>query len=124
MNVFFVREGKLLTPPIHDTILAGITRDSVIRLAEHLSIPVAETALQIDEIVRDIESGKITEAMACGTAAVITGIGSFRFEDGRIVEVGHAPGPITSQLYDILSGIQFGHKRDPFGWVRRVDRAG
>lgn len=125
MNVFFVREGKLVTPPIHDTILAGITRDSILRLAEHLSIPVEETPLQIDEVVRAIETGRITEAMACGTAAVITGIGSFRFDDGRIVEVGAGPtpGPVSSRLYDILTGIQFGRAKDPFGWVRRVDRA-
>jgi len=125
MNVFFVREGKLVTPPIHDTVLPGITRDSILRLADHLSIPVAEQPIQIDEAVEDIEAGRITEAIACGTAAVITGIGSFRFEDGRIVEVGHGstPGPITSQLYDLLSGIQFGHEKDPFGWVRRVDPA-
>ena len=124
MNVFFVREGKLLTPPIHDTVLPGITRDSIMRLADHLSIPMAEEPIQIDEAVRDIEAGRITEAMACGTAAVITGIGSFRFDDGRIVEVGRGttPGPITSRLYDILSGIQFGRERDPFGWVRRVER--
>jgi branched-chain amino acid aminotransferase len=125
MNVFFVREGQLLTPPIHDTILAGVTRDSIIRLAQHLAIPVAETPVQIDEVVRDIEAGKITEAMACGTAAIITGINSFRFEDGRVVEVGHGPtpGPISSRLYDILTGIQFGREKDPFGWVHRVERA-
>ncbi len=125
MNVFFVRDGKLLTPPIHDTVLAGITQDSILHLARHLSIPIEETLLDIDEIVRDIESGKVTEAMACGTAAIITGINSFRFEDGRIVEVGRGqvPGPVSSRLYDILTGIQFGREKDPFGWVRRVEPA-
>lgn len=123
MNIFFVREGELLTPPVHDTILAGVTRDSIIHLARHLHIPVAETPLQIDEVVRDIEAGKITEAMACGTAAVITGINSFRFEDGRIIELGRAPGPVSSRLFEILTGIQFGREKDPFGWVRRVEKA-
>jgi branched-chain amino acid aminotransferase len=121
MNVFFVREGQLLTPPLGDTALPGVTRDSILKLAQHLGIPVAEKPLQIDEVVRDIRSGKITEAMACGTAAVVTGIGSLRFEDGEIVELKQAtPGPVASQLYEILQGIQFGREKDPFGWVRRV----
>jgi len=126
MNVFFVRDGTLVTPPIHDTILPGITRDSVLKLAHHLSIPVVEEPLQIDQVVRDIESGKVTEALACGTAATITGIGSFRFENGRVLKVGSGlvPGPISSRLHEILQGIQFGHQADPFGWVRRVESAG
>jgi branched-chain amino acid aminotransferase len=123
MNIFFVRQGQLVTPPLSDTILAGVTRDSILRVAAHLGIPHAETPLHIDEIVAGIQSGKVSEAIACGTAAVITGIGAFRFEDGRIIHVGNGqPGPITSQLYEILTGIQFGHQPDPFGWVRKVPR--
>jgi branched-chain amino acid aminotransferase len=123
MNVFFVRDGTLITPPLNGTILNGITRDSLLRVAPDLGIPAREEVVHIDEVVRDIESRRITEAIACGTAAVLTGIRSLQFEDGRVVRLpGETAGPLTSKLYDRLVGIQYGEYPDPYGWVTEVCR--
>ena len=122
MNIFFVRDGELLTPPTNDTILPGITRNSVLKLAEHLAIPAREARLNIDEVMADIREGRITEVFACGTAATITGIGALSLESGEIARVqSDGPGKITSQLYDLLQGIQFGSQPDPFGWMVKVE---
>ena len=83
MNVFFVENDTLYTPPLHGTILPGITRDSVIQLAHDLGIPVKETPINIDQAAEKIGSGKITEVFACGTAAVVIGINEFLFESGK-----------------------------------------
>ncbi|HET8549295.1 MAG TPA: branched-chain amino acid aminotransferase [Bryobacteraceae bacterium] len=123
MNVFFVRDGTLITPPLTNTILNGITRDSILRVAPDLGIPVREEVIDINDVVREIESGRITEAIACGTAAVLTGIRSLQFEDGRVVRLpGNAAGPVTSRVYDRLVGIQYGDDPDPYGWITEVCR--
>jgi branched-chain amino acid aminotransferase len=124
MNVLFVENGTLVTPPLSGTILAGVTRDSVLALAAAQGMAVREYAYGSKELVAGIESGAITEMIACGTAAVVTGIRTLRFEDGRRLNVGAgAPGPMTSLLFDKLQGIQFGKLADPFGW-RQVVVAG
>ena len=118
MNVFFVENGTLLTPPLHDTILPGITRDSVIQVARDLGIPVSETPIQIDEAAEKIKSGRITEVFACGTAAVVIGIDEFVFETGRRVAIGKGvAGELTSKLNYQLQGIQFGRLPDRHGWT-------
>jgi branched-chain amino acid aminotransferase len=123
MNVFFVRDGELITPPLNQTILNGITRDSMLRVAPDLGIPAREEVIHIDDVVRDIESGRITEAIACGTAAVLTGIRSLQFENGRVVRLpGDTAGPVTSAVYDRLVGIQYGEHPDPYGWITEVCR--
>ena len=118
MNVFFVEGGTLITPPLHDTILPGITRDSVIQLAHDLGITVREEPVQIDEAADKIESGKITEVFACGTAAVVIGLKELLFETGRrvVIRDGSA-GELTRKLNFELQGIQFGHLADKHGWV-------
>lgn len=121
MNVFFVQNDVLITPPLADTILAGITRDSVIQVAQDMGIPISEEQLEIQHVVEGINRGDITEAIACGTAAVVTGVRAFHFEDGTVVKLGHkSPGPITTQLYDRLVAIQYAEYVDNHGWVHPV----
>jgi branched-chain amino acid aminotransferase len=123
MNVFFVRDGALVTPPLNQTILNGVTRDSILRVGPDLDIPAREEVIDIHDVVRDIESGRITEAIACGTAAVLTGIRSLQFEDGRVVRLpGDGPGPLTAKVYERLVGIQYGEYADPYGWLTEVCR--
>lgn len=122
MNIFFVQGKKLLTPALNDTILAGITRDSIIQLARTMGLEVEESLLNLDRLVAQIKAGEVTEAFACGTAAVIAEIKTFLLDMGETLTLGssEAPGIVTNQLYDRLTGIQYGRYPDPFGWVVKV----
>ena len=121
MNVFFVENGMLVTPPLHDTILPGITRDSVIQVARDLGITVRESPVQIDEAAEKIQAGTISEVFACGTAAVVIGIDEFLFESGRRLTIGKGvAGEITTKLNQELQGIQFGRLPDRHGWMELV----
>jgi branched-chain amino acid aminotransferase len=121
MNLFFVfGENKILTPALTGTLLPGITRDSLLRLAPDLGISVEEGRISIEEWQADCGAGKLTEVFACGTAAVITPVGSVKGED-RAWQMGDGtPGPVTLRLREELTGIQYGHRPDPFAWVHKV----
>jgi branched-chain amino acid aminotransferase len=121
MNVFFLRGETLVTPPLTGTLLAGVTRDSILKLAPTLGIGVKEEVVDFDRLIEDVKSRRVQEAFACGTAAVITGIESFMLEDGTAIRVGHGEcGPVTHRLFDALRNIQYGVSKDPFGWVQKV----
>ncbi len=122
MNVFFVFEdGSLQTPPLGGTILAGITRDSLIRLAQDEGLAVREEPYSIEQWQADAESGRLTEAFACGTAAVVTPIGSVKSADGAFLIGGQSVGPLTQRLRARLVDIQRGRTADPHNWIRYVD---
>ncbi|RLE42170.1 branched chain amino acid aminotransferase, partial [Candidatus Woesearchaeota archaeon] len=108
MNVFFVIEDTIVTPPLNGKILRGITRDSVLLLARSMGMKTEERAISIDEVLKRIEDGTLTEAATCGTAAIITPIGTIGYlgSDHHINRC--KIGPITKQLYDTLVGIQYG----------------
>ena len=120
MNVMVVHNGRLRTPPLADTILAGITRDSLLVLARELGLETSEAPIAFDEIVAGVKDGSVTEVMACGTAAVVIGIKRLCLEDGSSIQLGPCPGRVTTRLYDTLTGVQFGRLPDRHGWVRRV----
>jgi|SRR5579871_971865 len=121
MNVFFLRGDTFVTPPLTGTLLAGITRDSILKLAPTLGIKVKEERVVWDDLLAGVKSGEVREAFACGTAAVITGIESFVQEDGSEVRVGDGRcGPVTHKLYDALHNIQYGTSKDPLGWMVKV----
>ena len=118
MNVFFVEKDTLYTPPLAGTILPGITRDSVIQVARDLGLKVHETPIQIDEAAEKLQSGRMTEVFACGTAAVVVGIKELVFETGRRLVVGQGvSGEVTRKLNAELQGIQFGRLPDRHGWM-------
>ena len=122
MNVFFVFEdGSLQTPPLSGTILPGITRDSLMTLARAEGLTVREQPYAIDQWKADAASGKLTEAFACGTAAVVTPIGSVKGPDGAFKIGAGGPGQTTMRIKQKLVDIQRGVGPDPHGWVRRVD---
>jgi branched-chain amino acid aminotransferase len=121
MNVFFVFEdGSLQTPPLTGTILAGVTRDSLIKLCRSQGIEVREEPYSIDQWREDAESGRLTEAFACGTAAVVTAIGSVSSREGTFSIGGQSVGPMTQRLRAALVDIQRGRAPDPFGWIEEV----
>ncbi|HBT97248.1 MAG TPA: branched chain amino acid aminotransferase [Desulfobulbaceae bacterium] len=119
-NIFFVIGDELVTPPLDGTILPGITRDSVIKLAESWGVRVAERPIAIDEVFAASKSGKLKEAFASGTAAVISPVGELAFKD-EIYPVNNGQvGELAQRLYDELQAIQHGRAADPFKWVVRV----
>jgi branched-chain amino acid aminotransferase len=122
MNVFFVRNGELITPTLNGTILPGVTRASMLELGPAMGIPAREQDIDIDDVVREVQSGAITEAIACGTAATLIGISEFVFADGSVFPVGDGGlGPVTRRMFDEIQAIQFGTAPDRFGWVSPVE---
>ncbi|NJD90218.1 MAG: branched-chain amino acid aminotransferase [Geobacter sp.] len=120
MNMFFAYGDKVVTAPLEGTILNGVTRNSVITLAAELGFTVDERKVDIDTIMADIKSGKITEAFGSGTAAVITPVGALCYKDENVTLGNGGVGRLTQKLYDTLTGIQTGELADKFGWVRKL----
>jgi branched-chain amino acid aminotransferase len=121
MNIFFVLDdGSLVTPPLTGTILPGITRDSVIKLAGRAGRRVEERPVSMDEWREGAASGRIREAFACGTAAVITPIGSVKSISDEFTIADGGSGEVTMGLRKELVDIQRGRAEDTFGWVQRV----
>mgnify|MGYP001024396023 FL=1 len=116
MNIFFVENGKLVTPALNGSILPGITRKSIIELAKELGYEVEERKVSIDELFEAYDKGELTEVFGSGTAAVISPVGTLKYEDREIVINNNEPGEITKKLYDTYIGIQSGKLEDKHGW--------
>jgi branched-chain amino acid aminotransferase len=122
MNLFFVFEdGSLQTPPLGGTILPGITRDALLMLARDEGLVVREERYAIDQWRADAASGRLTESFACGTAAVVTPVGSVTTSEGQFTIGAGGPGQTTQRLRERLVSIQRGTATDPYGWVQRID---
>ena len=121
MNIFFVfDDGSMVTPPLGGTILPGITRSSLLTLANDKGIAVREERYSIQQWKADAASGRLREAFACGTAAVVTPIGTVRAPDGEFTIGNGGSGARTEELKSVLVGIQRGRTADPHGWIHKV----
>lgn len=121
MNLFFVyKDGHVATPALDGTILHGITRDSVITLLRDRGIEVQERKVTLSEVREGAVSGEIVEVFACGTAAVITPVGTFKSEQDEIVVGGNEPGNLTIQMRQELTGIQYGTVPDRHNWMLKL----
>ncbi len=120
MNMFFAYDTHIVTAPLTGSILSGVTRDSVLKLAPTLGYTVEERQIDVHDLMADIRAGKVTEAFGSGTAAVITPVGKLCYKDEVLQLTGGKVGEITQRLYDTLTGIQTGKLKDEFGWVRFV----
>jgi branched-chain amino acid aminotransferase len=121
MNVFFVfKDGSMQTPPLSGTILPGITRDSLMTLARSEGLTVREEPYSYDQWKSDAESGRLTEAFACGTAAVGTPIGRVVSPEGEFKMGAGGPGQTTTRIKQKLMDIQRGAAPDPHGWVHKL----
>ena len=118
MNLFVVRHGELLTPPLSDTILAGITRDTVMELARDSGLSVAEARISVDPA----EGRGVDEVFATGTAAGIMQGGEFCHGDRTLFSRG-GRGPVAQDLRVSLDAIRFGLEADPHEWRYRVSTA-
>ena len=121
MNLFFVfgsgPGATLVTPELSGSLLPGITRDSLLTLARDAGWGTEERRISTEEWEKGAESGEITEVFACGTAAVITPVGSVKHAEGGF-EVGDGTaGPVTLALREQLTGIQRGVQPDPHSWM-------
>jgi branched-chain amino acid aminotransferase len=123
MNLFFVfgsaGSARLVTPELTGTLLPGITRDSLLQLATDAGFAVEERKIDVDEWQKKAAAGEITEVFACGTAAVVTPVGSLKWDGGQTPEVGEA-GEVTMAIRRALVDIQYGRADDTFGWMRRI----
>jgi branched-chain amino acid aminotransferase len=121
MNLYFVHDdGTIVTPETSGTILEGITRSSIIELCGKLGHRVEERSISIDEWRDGVASGRIAEVFACGTAAVVTPVGTLKWRGGQAGDPDAETGPVTSQVRAALVDIQYGRAEDAFGWMHRV----
>jgi len=120
MNMFFVLDDELITPPLSGTILAGITRDSVLTLARDWGLKATERPLSIDELVAASQGGRLKEAFGTGTACVISPVGGLNYEGWEIKVGDGGIGPLTRRFYDEILGLQYGDRPDSYNWVTLV----
>ena len=120
MNVMFKIDGEIVTPELTGSILPGITRKSCIEVLKNMGYKVNERRISVDELIEALENGKLEEAWGCGTAAVVSPIGRFYYNDKEYDVNNGEIGEVSKKLYDTLTGIQWGKLDDPFGWVYTV----
>ena len=116
MNVLFKINGKIVTPALNGSILPGITRKSCLQILRDKGFEVEERKLSVDELIQAAEDGSLEEAFGSGTAAVISPIGELSYGGKNYIVSGGKIGPVAQDLYDTLTGIQWGRTEDPYGW--------
>jgi branched-chain amino acid aminotransferase len=120
MNIMMKIGDEIITPPLSGTILAGVTRDSVLTLMREWGLRVSERPVTIEEVAAAAHKGKLEEVWGTGTAAVISPVGELSYKGERIVINGGRIGPLTQKLYDTIVGIQYGTAPDTYGWTVAV----
>ncbi|MDQ5893432.1 MAG: branched-chain amino acid aminotransferase [Patescibacteria group bacterium] len=120
MNIMSIIDGTLVTPELSETILAGITRDSVLTLAREMGIKVEERKLKVAEIVDGLKSGKVTEVFGAGTAATIIRFASITEGENKFTLPDLGEKSIAQKIYDELNMIKKGEKADTHGWLKVI----
>ncbi len=121
MNIFFVIGDQIITPQLNGSILSGITRDAVIKLAKSWGKRVIERKISIEEVYAAHADGMLNEVFGSGTAAVISPVGNIKY-DGREITIGNGKvGPVAAKLFKELMDIQYGKATDPFGWTMSIE---
>lgn len=120
MNVFFVIDDEVITPALQGSILSGVTRMSCMEILRSRGLKVTERPITIDEVAAAADEGRLKEAFGSGTAAVISPIGELKWGDKVMSINGGEIGEISQNLYDTLTGIQWGKIPDEFGWTVTV----
>ncbi|MCH0537979.1 branched-chain amino acid aminotransferase [Streptomyces sp. MUM 203J] len=120
MNLYFVYGDRIVTPELTGSLLAGITRDSLLQVARDLGYTSEEGRISTEQWRRDTENGTLTEVFACGTAAVITPVGTVKSANGEWTQGDGEPGEVTLKLREALLSIQTGASPDTHGWTHPV----
>jgi branched-chain amino acid aminotransferase len=115
-NIIFIIDGKIVTPSTRDTILKGVTRDSILELAKSWNLPVEERRIAVAEVLDGIKSGKVTEAFGVGTAATITSIAEIGFQGEIFTLPDPAKGEIAAKLRRTLDDLKYGRTADTNNW--------
>ena len=115
-NLIFVIDGKLVTPSVRSTVLDGVTRDTIIKLAKAAGVEVEERRVSVKEVIEGIESGSLTEAFAAGTAATVTQIGEIGYLGKTYKLTDSATRTISNGIAKKLNDIRYGLAPDEFGW--------
>lgn len=121
MNIAFVIDGVLRTPPLSDRILAGITRDSVLQIARSWGMTVEEKPITTHEVISAIKDGSLTEAFGMGTAAVISPISTIGFRENDYVIPAQGTDSFATKVKAELAAIRSGRKPDTFNWMEIID---
>jgi branched-chain amino acid aminotransferase len=120
-NVFFVYGSTLVTPPLSGTLMPGVNRDSLLMLAGDLGLDVREERVSLASCREDARNGRLTEAFASGTAALVAPVGRVKEADDTEWLIGDGTaGPVTRRLRDELDGIQRGLREDRRGWIHHL----
>ena len=120
MNIMFVYEDRIITAPVGDTILDGVTRDSVGALLGDFGYNWVEEHPAVAQVVADAHSGDLKEVLACGTAAVVTPVGKLHFQGEDHVIADGGEGPITKQMRETLCSIHTGTSERHPEWIHKV----
>ena len=120
MNIFFKIGDEIVTPMLSGSILPGITRKSVLELLRSLGYNATERLIPMQELVDAYNAGELKEVFGTGTAAVISPVGTLKYDDLVMTINNGEIGPVSQMLYDKLTGIQWGREPDTFGWTREV----
>ena len=123
-NLYFVygtgAGARLMTPALTGSLLPGITRDSLLKVASDLGIPAEEGLLAVEDWETAARSGEMTEVFGCGTAAVVTPLGKVKSRDGEFTIGDGEPGPVASRIRQALLDIQTGKAPDLHHWLRKI----
>lgn len=120
MNVMFKIDGEIVTPALNGSILPGITRKSCIEVLKSFGYKVNERLVSVDELVEALKNGKLEEAWGTGTAAVVSPIGRFCYQDVEYDVNNGEIGEVAKKLYDTLTGIQWGKVEDKYNWIYKI----
>src|SRR5437870_3108791 len=120
MNIFFVLDGKAITPPLGGTILPGVTRNSALTLLREMGIAAEERQISIDELLSAHTAGKLTEAFGAGTAAIVAPIACIRYRDRDLQFPAVTDSSVAARLRSRLVAIQTGREADKHNWLLPV----
>ena len=122
MNLFFVINNQLVTPPLGDTVLDGVTRDSIIHLSKLLNIDVDVRKVSVKEVISSLENGSMSEAFGAGTAATIAPIKSIGYNNKKYNLPEILEKSISNTLLNKLSNIKFGRELTELNWLKKISK--
>ncbi|MFZ5647595.1 MAG: branched-chain amino acid aminotransferase [Bacillota bacterium] len=120
MNIFFVIDDEVITPPLEGSILGGITRESVLHATRSWGLKVREEPISIDQVYEASQKGTLQEIFGTGTAAVISPVNELKWNDKIMIPGDGKVGKLSQKLYDYITGVQYGLLQDDFEWVTEL----